>query len=130
MAYTSTGRLFRLVLTAVGHKYHISSHAFYKPAPALSLFSILPAFRPAPAQPVEGGNINSIIIKDRPDDMSGKDVWVLIDARIQRWTMSVEGWEELTLDEDISLYIGPEVRAWTRTAADLDLELLDLKITE
>jgi hypothetical protein len=63
-----------------------------------------------------------------------RDIWTLIDSRVQRWTMSVEGaWEELALDQDISDVIGPEVRTrFTRLAAqdepDLDLEFLDLQV--
>lgn len=46
--------------------------------------------------------------------------------------MSVEGWEELTLDEDISVHVGPEICsrfASNKNVADLDLEFLDLEIT-
>ena len=47
--------------------------------------------------------------------------------------MTVEGWEELALDEDISAYVGPEICsrfAGRRSVSELDLEFLDLKVTK
>ena len=67
---------------------------------------------------------------------AGRDIWTLIDSRIQRWKMSVEGaWEELVLDQDVSKIIATEVRTrFTRLAtqddADLDLEFLDLQVVK
>ena len=70
-------------------------------------------------------------IRDR--DNSGRDVWTLIDFRIQRWNMSTEGWEELILDEDVAGVVAPEIlkkfaSLTSQNEAELDLELLDLKV--
>ncbi|KAJ3533367.1 hypothetical protein NM688_g7291 [Phlebia brevispora] len=131
IASTSFGRLFRLILTASGGKYHLSSHSFHRPASGLYLFRLFPTFGSSQELPIEGGNINAIAVTERPQDPSGKDVWALIDFRIQRWNMSVEGWEELALDEDVSLYIGTEISsklANNKSATELDLEFLDLQV--
>ena len=53
-----------------------------------------------------------------------------------KWSMSMEhGWEELTIDEDLSAIIAAEIEqkflhsASSVDGAELDLELLDLKVT-
>ncbi|KAF7796965.1 hypothetical protein EIP86_008153 [Pleurotus ostreatoroseus] len=132
IASTSTGRLFRLILTASGGKYHLSAHSFQRAPSGLSLFRLLPSFRSSQELAIEGGNINAIAISERAQDITGKDIWTLIDFRIQRWNMSVEGWEELGLDEDISVHVGPEICsrfASNKTVGELDLEFLDLEVT-
>lgn len=62
----------------------------------------------------------------------GKDIWTLIDTRIQRWNMSTEGWEEVGLDHELGDVIRPALRnAFSSASEDdsaLDLELLDLEI--
>lgn len=133
---TSIGRLFRLVLTPSSGKYQVAAHAFNRPTSMLSLSRLLPTFpflASTPDTQVEPGNINAVAIHDRPTDPTGRDVWTLIDFRIQRWNMSTEGWEELVLDEELSDLIAPEIQ--TKFAAntsqdkfELDLELLDLQV--
>lgn len=83
--------------------------------------------------PYESGNINAIALREHSGAIpSGRDVWALIDYRIQRWTMSAEGWEELELDEDIAALVRPALRGkldnTPKSDAELDLELLDLKL--
>ncbi len=127
---TSLGRLFRLVLTASGGKYRVSSHSFNRPPPTLSFSRLLPSFLVTPNLAAEGGNISAVVLSDRPQDSSGGDVWALIDLRLQKWDMSIEGWEELTFDEDISTLIAPEIQARFNVSDDteIDLELLDLSV--
>ncbi|PSR74094.1 hypothetical protein PHLCEN_2v10050 [Hermanssonia centrifuga] len=127
---TSLGRLFRLVLTASGGKYRVSSHSFNRPPPTLSFSRLLPSFLATPNLAAEGGNISAVVLSDRPQDSSGSDVWALIDLRLQKWDMSIEGWEELTFDEDISTLIAPEIQARFNVSDDteIDLELLDLSV--
>ncbi|THG99186.1 hypothetical protein EW026_g3129 [Hermanssonia centrifuga] len=127
---TSLGRLFRLVLTASGGKYRVSSHSFNRPPPTLSFSRLLPSFLVTPNLAAEGGNISAVVLSDRPHDSSGGDVWALIDLRLQKWDMSIEGWEELTFDEDISTLIAPEIQARFNLSDDteIDLELLDLSV--
>lgn len=136
MVSTSTGRLFRLVLTASSGKYLITARAFNRPASLLSLSRLLPTFLSSSSQgtEVEAGNINAVALRDRPADNTGRDVWTLINSRVQRWNMSTEGWEELLVDEDVWSLIGPFVikkfaSSIIGTELDLDLELLDIKLT-
>jgi nuclear pore complex protein Nup133 len=122
----------------------LTTHPFARPQSSLSLSRLLslPRFLSAPpaGAPVEPGYISAVAL-DYGDHSASigvkgaeRDIWTLIDSRVQRWTMSVEGaWEELALDQDISDVIGPEVRTrFTRLAAqdepDLDLEFLDLQV--
>ena len=85
--------------------------------------------------PYESGNINAIALDERSvASTDRRDVWALIDYRIQRWNMSAEGWEELELDEDVSDHVRPELRKnfdnTPKNDAELDLEFLDLKLLE
>ena len=137
MVSTSIGRLFRLVLTASSGKYLITTRAFNRPASLLSLSRLLPTFlssSSSQATEVEAGNINAVALRDRPNDNTGRDVWTLINCRVQRWNTSTEGWEELLVDEDVWSLIGPYVvkkfaSSIAGTELDLDLELLDIKLT-
>ncbi|KAF7338280.1 Methyltransferase type 11 [Mycena venus] len=124
---TSSGLLFRLVLTSAGGKHHLTSHAFSRPSSGLSLASFIPSFfapSPSSSQPLtpEVGNISSIALGGpKPDRRQG------------RWEMKSEGWEEPLLDEEIA----GVARSALRTAfgdsveednAKLDLELVDIVI--
>ncbi|EKM55617.1 uncharacterized protein PHACADRAFT_256352 [Phanerochaete carnosa HHB-10118-sp] len=133
---TSIGRLFRLVLAASSGKYLITAHAFNRPTSMYSLSRLLPTFLSSTSQgtEVEVGNINAVALRDRPADNTGRDVWTLINCRVQRWNMRTEGWEELLVDQDVWSLIGPYVvkkfaASISGTELDLDLELLDIKLT-
>ncbi|CAL1704556.1 unnamed protein product [Somion occarium] len=136
IASTSLGRLFRLTLTSSGGKYHLSPRSFSRLQSSLSLSRFFPTFFSSSVSgdlPYETGNISAVALREHTTEIpSGRDVWALIDFRIQRWTMSAEGWEELELDEDIASLVRPAIRAKFDTApkddAELDLELLDLKL--
>ncbi|KAI0094031.1 Non-repetitive/WGA-negative nucleoporin C-terminal-domain-containing protein [Irpex rosettiformis] len=142
---TSNGRLFRLTLTALAGKHVLTTHPFSRPNSSLSLSRLFPLsnfFSSPVGTQVEPGYISAVAlshgdsIADAGIKGAGRDIWTLIDSRIQRWNMSVEGaWEELVLDQDISDIIGPEVRTrFTRLAeqddAELDLEFLDLQVVK
>lgn len=96
----------------------------------LSLSRLFPILS-SPSNQVESGNINAVALDTHTQDATGRDVWTLIDFRIQRWRMSTEGWEEITLDADISGLIAPEIRSKFPSSMNednLDLELLDLQV--
>ncbi|KAI0748169.1 Non-repetitive/WGA-negative nucleoporin C-terminal-domain-containing protein [Daedaleopsis nitida] len=129
---TSVGRLFRLVLTSSGGKYHLSTHVFSRPSSSLSLTRLLPGFWSTQELQPQRGNVNAVAVCDLARDATGRVVWALVDTRLQQWNMSIEGWEELLLEEDIGEQTRAAVREYFPTApqedVELDLELLDLKV--
>ena len=109
----------------------MNARAFNRPTSMLSLTRLLPTFLSSPDTQVEAGNISAVALFDRPEDPTGRDVWTLIDFRIQRWNMSTEGWEELIVDENVMDLIAPQVQtkfACFTNGLELDLELLDLQV--
>ncbi|KAI0362165.1 hypothetical protein OH77DRAFT_1515456 [Trametes cingulata] len=132
IASTTTGRLFRLVVTSSGGKYHLSVHAFGRPQSALSFSRLLPGFLSDPEQQPQRGFVSAVAAQDLERGASGRLVWALVDLRLQQWNMSVEGWEKLLAEEDIGEQTRAAVREHFPTApqsdVDLDLELLDLKL--
>lgn len=134
---TSSGLLFRLVLTSAGGKHHLTPHPFSRPSSGLSLSRLIPSFlssSPSSSQPLtpEVGNISSIALGGQTPT-GGKELWALVDTRVQRWEMKSEGWEEPLLDEEIA----GVARSALRTAfgasvnqdnSQLDLELVDIAI--
>ncbi|KAJ7449858.1 hypothetical protein FB451DRAFT_741132 [Mycena latifolia] len=136
---TSSGLLFRLILTSAGGKHHLTSHAFSRPTTGLSLSRLIPSFlSPSPsasqhsALTPELGNISSIALGGRTPT-GGRELWALVDTRVQRWEMKSEGWEEPLLDEEIAAV----ARSALRTAfgdnvehdnSKLDLELVDIAV--
>lgn len=62
----------------------------------------------------------------------GKEVWALIDTRVQKWSMSVEGWEEVVLDVEVAGLLRRGVRdvfeGVPRDDSELDLELVDIAV--
>lgn len=59
-------------------------------------------------------------------------LWIISDTRLQKWSMSVEGWEQLRFEQEVAEQVQDAIRKAFPSApsddADLDLELLDLKI--
>ncbi|KAJ7774554.1 hypothetical protein DFH07DRAFT_102982 [Mycena maculata] len=136
---TSSGLLFRLILTSAGGKHHLTSHAFSRPTTGLSLARLLPSFlspspstsHQAPLTP-EVGNISSIALGGQTPT-GGRELWALVDTRVQRWEMKSEGWEEPLLDEEIAGVARSALRSAfgdsvEQDNAKLDLELVDLAI--
>ncbi|KAI0331109.1 hypothetical protein GY45DRAFT_1322812 [Cubamyces sp. BRFM 1775] len=129
---TSVGRLFRLVVTSSGGKYHLAVHPFGRPQSTLSLSRLLPSFLSEAEQQPQRGFISAVIAGELARGAAGRNVWALVDLRIQQWDMSIEGWEKLLMEEDI----GDQTRAAVRehfpnapeSDVELDLELLDLKL--
>lgn len=80
----------------------------------------------------EPGNINSVALGAKTIE-GGREVWVLINSRVQRWEMKLEGWEEASQDEDIADLIRTALRkkfgnVVEKDDAKLDLELVDLAV--
>lgn len=76
----------------------------------------------------EGGNVSALACE--VETTVGKEIWVLVNTRLQKWIMALEGWEELELDEEMLGNVRSAVRdAFPLASPDnskLDLELLDL----
>ncbi|CDO69523.1 hypothetical protein BN946_scf184785.g28 [Trametes cinnabarina] len=129
---TSAGRLFRLVVTSSGGKYHLSLHPFGRPQSALSLSRLLPSFWSEGELVPQPGFVSAVAVEELARGSTGRNVWAMIDLRIQQWNMSVEGWEKLLWEEDV----GDQTRAAVRehfphapeSDVEMDLELLDLKL--
>jgi nuclear pore complex protein Nup133 len=89
-----------------------------------SLWSSPPVFQPDP------GNISAVALGETTP--TGKEVWALVDTRVQKWNMSVEGWEEVVLDVDVAELLKIGVREVFETApvedSELDLELVDIAV--
>ena len=134
IATTSTGRLFRLTLTSSGGKIHLNSHLFSRPSPALTLTNFLPSLWSAGStstiQPT-AGNISALALGE-VSPTGEKEVWALVNTRIQKWKMSVEGWEEVVLDEEVADLLRGSIRDNFDSApaddSELDLELVDLAV--
>ncbi|KAJ7046830.1 hypothetical protein C8F04DRAFT_1227029 [Mycena alexandri] len=136
---TSSGLLFRLILTSAGGKHHLTSHPFSRPSTGLSLSRLIPSFlssassssHHSPLTP-EVGNISSIALGGQTPT-GGRELWALVDTRVQRWEMKSEGWEEPLLDEEIAEVARSALRsAFGDTVeqdnSQLDLELVDIAI--
>ena len=56
-------------------------------------------------------------------------MWALVDSRVQRWHVAAEGWEELTLQEDVGVVLRQAIQKTLRAPSTyLDIELLDLAV--
>jgi hypothetical protein len=127
VASTSTGRLFRLTLTTSGGRYHFTSRLFSHMQSSLSLSRFLPSLWSSPTSQVEAGNIAAIALGAKTN--LGTDIWALIDSRVQKWNVAAEGFEELTLQEDIGVVLRHAIQDTLHApSAYLDLELLDLAV--
>ncbi|KAF9075250.1 hypothetical protein BDP27DRAFT_40146 [Rhodocollybia butyracea] len=136
VASTAFGNLYKLLLTSTGGKYHLTSHPFSRPSKSLSFSSFIPflsSSSTATTQIVlEPGNISAIALGARTID-GGAEIWALINSRIQRWEMKLEGWEEALQDEDVAEMIRIAIRrtfgsAVEKDDAKMDLELVDLAV--
>lgn len=64
-------------------------------------------------------------------DAEGRDVWALVDSRVQRWKMKTEGWEDALMDVDVLDAIRSKMRdilghSIPQDDSALDLELVDM----
>ncbi|KZT09491.1 uncharacterized protein LAESUDRAFT_646564 [Laetiporus sulphureus 93-53] len=129
---TSKGRLFRLTITATGGN-RLSFHEFGHPSSSLSFAHLFPGFLgTATGMRPKSGHISAVALGEQSKTALGRDVWAMVTTRIQKWNMSVEGWEELILEKDLAEVISHALKdkfvAAAENMAALDLELLDLKM--
>lgn len=94
LAATSTGRIFRLGITSQGGKHTLTVRLFAPPtqSSSLSLARLLGWSAPSPAVRPEPGNVVALA-------SSGNDIFVLVETRIQKWTL---GTEELKGEADVA----------------------------
>ncbi len=128
---TSSGLLFRLILASTAGKQYLTHHAFARPALAMSFSRLLPSIFSTPSSSLESGNVNSVALG--PKTLSGgREVWALVDTRLQKWDMKLEGWEDLLLDEDVLNVVRRALRTHLPGVegdnSRLDLELVDLAV--
>jgi nuclear pore complex protein Nup133 len=87
----------------------------------------LPSIWSSQAPQAEAGNIAAIALGAKTN--LGTDIWALVESRIQKWNVAAEGWEELTLQEDVGVVLRHAIQDTLRAPSTyLDLELLDLAV--
>ena len=87
----------------------------------------MPSLWSSQASQTESGNIAAIALGAKTN--IGVDIWALVESRVQRWHVAADGWEELTLQEDIGVVLRQAIQDTLRApSAYLDLELLDLAV--
>lgn len=112
---------------------------FARPPSSLSLSRFLPSIFSSSSSTTHtktfhSQNISALAIGVE-NSTGGREVWALVDTRVQRWVMKSEGWEDLLLDADLSVIIGSAIRESFGTSVDqddeqVDLELVDLAVDE
>ena len=77
------------------------------------------------------GNIDAMALGQFNRETSCRDLWVLTEYHVQRWSISAEGWEALEYQDSIfELVLGAIRRRFTSATQDnieLNLEFVDLK---
>ncbi|TFY77168.1 hypothetical protein EWM64_g6840, partial [Hericium alpestre] len=129
IASTSKGRLFRLALTSSGGKYHLTARMFSRPTSSMSFSRFLPSLWSSQILQPESGNITAIALGEH--NSVGRDLWALVDSRIQKWNLANEGWEEIVQEEDVASVILPAIKEMLPNVDQntyLDLELLDVAV--
>lgn len=139
LASTTSGSLFRLTLTSAAGNNNMTWRLFARPPSSLSLSRFLPSIFSSSSSTTHtktfhSQNISALAIGVE-NSTGGREVWALVDTRVQRWVMKSEGWEDLLLDADLSVIIGSAIRESFGTSVDqddeqVDLELVDLAIDE
>lgn len=82
--------------------------------------------------PTELGNVSAIALGTQSPGGS-RELWSLIDRRIQKWDVNAEGYETLLLDEPLGDTITRTLRSvfgdnLEKDDSILDLELLDIGV--
>ncbi|KAK0500496.1 hypothetical protein EDD18DRAFT_1307884 [Armillaria luteobubalina] len=135
IASTTSGVLFRLMVTSSGGNLRLTSHAFARPTSSLSLTRLYSSFFPSSGSKTplasEPGNVSAVALGRETVD--GGEIWALIDTRIQLWELKAEGWEDIIRDDEVSEIIRAALRdtfgsSVEQDDANLDLELLDIAV--
>lgn len=53
---------------------------------------------------------NTFAVAMGAKNAAGRDVWALVDTRLQKWTMAADGWEELKLDVELLTVVRPALQ--------------------
>ncbi|PBL03649.1 hypothetical protein ARMGADRAFT_1095393 [Armillaria gallica] len=135
IASTTSGVLFRLMLTSSGGNLRLTSHAFARPTSSLSLTRLYSSFFASSGSKTplasEPGNVSAVALGHETVD--GGEIWALIDTRIQLWELKAEGWEDIVRDDEVSEIIRAALRdtfgsSVEQDDANMDLELLDIAV--
>lgn len=106
----------------------MTGHPFSRPQSGLSFTRIFWAASVIPQ--TERGYINSVALGK--ETTIGREIWSIIDTRVQIWSMTFEGFEELLVEEelgvDIQTFIQENVVSGHTNRNELDLELLDVVV--
>ena len=108
----------------------MSFHAFSRPQSSLSFSRIFPLW--SSGTQTERGYINSVALGNVTP--IGREIWVVVDTRIQLWSLRFEGYEELISEEDLCESMREAIQEFTPAGSrrgsgvELDVELLDLVI--
>lgn len=127
--------MYRLTLTSVGGKYHLTIRGFARPSAKASFTRLFQPFLPISPSSYEIKDKNKHIhaVSLGQETPSGdRDVWALANGSLQLWSMKSEGWEELVHEHDLSplLLKGLRDKKLGTVAEDQDVELSDLAIFE
>ncbi|KAF8636731.1 hypothetical protein AX17_003534 [Amanita inopinata Kibby_2008] len=134
IASTTTGSLYRITLTSSGGDEQLKFHLFSRPQTSMSFSRLIPSlfsYASTPKLP-DPGIINSIALGAKTL-LGGREVWILIETRVQKWNLNPEAWEELLFDIPVYDLLSSSLQATSGSSErmptdQLDLELLDLAI--
>lgn len=128
--------MFRINLTSVGGKHHLTIHPFSVRGPGFSITGLIPSlFGGSSSREAHYGfgYISAISFGSQSQD--NRDLWVLVDRRLQLWKLVPGGREELIFTTDLADRVRVAIHAnygeAINTGAGIaDLELLDLAVDE
>lgn len=108
------------------------SHLFARPTTSLNLSRFFPSlFGASELRPADAMNayVSSITL-GKLSTTGEREVWVLVNERIQKWELKPEGWEELLLDRNVVGLLKTAVKDKFRISEEddqsMDFELIDL----
>lgn len=137
IALTSNGRLFRVTITTLNGKSQLvptlfgggGTSMFYRATTALLPFLGGPASIPGSSE------VALALAFGQKRSKPGKDVWVLTQNQLQRWSLHVDSWEQLEQQVDVRQLIGAHMEqavdipgGMQRAARTQDFELLDVGV--
>ncbi|KAF9533020.1 hypothetical protein CPB83DRAFT_903494 [Crepidotus variabilis] len=132
---TSYGRLYRLVLSSTGGKYHLTCRAFARPTATGAFSRLIPSFFASGSNPAydvkdKAKHIHAVALGLQSAN-GDRQIWALANGRVQQWNMKFEGWEDILLEHDLVELLSEEVtRKFDVGDRDpsQDLELSDLAV--
>ncbi|KAF8910963.1 methyltransferase type 11 [Gymnopilus junonius] len=134
---TSYGRLYRLIITSIGGKYHITIRAFARPPSTGSFSRYIPFLSSSSSSSYDtkdkARHIHAVSLGHQSPS-GERELFALANGRIQHWSLKPEGWEELLLDIDPTTYIAQFLQDKGKNrnlqSEYQDLELSDLAVFE